>query len=102
MDTADNSVITLRQRYGRRYNNSARSTEQVWQTRYADTHVFEPDRITERLHFMHHEPVRLALAETSTDWEWSSARAYAGLPEGVVTVVQAVNPKTMIPQAPQY
>ena len=98
VDTADNSITTLRQRYGRRFNNSARSMEQVWQTRYSDTHVFEPDRITERLHFMHHEPVRLKLAETPTDWEWSSARAYAGLPEGVVTIVQAVNPKTLIPQ----
>jgi putative transposase len=98
VDTADNSVVTLRQRYGRRYNNSARSTEQVWQTRYADTHVFEPDRITERLHFMHQEPVRLKLVESPTDWEWSSARAYAGLPEGVVTIEQAVNPKTLIPQ----
>jgi len=35
---------------------------------------------------MHQEPVKAGLVESGTDWEWSSARSYAGLPEGVVTV----------------
>ena len=96
VDTADNSITTLRQRYGRRFNTSVRSTEQVWQTQYTDVHVFEPDRIAERLRFMHNEPVRLGLAAAPTDYAWSSARAYAGLPEGVVTIEQAIDPKAII------
>jgi len=90
IDTADNSVSMLRQRYGRRYNTSARTDEQVWETRYADTHVFAADHIAERLHFMHQAPVKAGLAETATDWEWSSARRYAGMAEGVVTIEPAI------------
>ena len=86
IDTADNSVSTLRQRFGRRYNTSARTDEQVWETRYADTHVFGADHIAERLNFMHQAPVKAGLVALATDWEWSSARHYAGMPEGVVTV----------------
>jgi hypothetical protein len=37
---------------------------------------------------MHAEPVKAGLALNPEEWEWSSARAYAGLPEGVVTVEQ--------------
>lgn len=86
IDSADNSIQMLRQRFGRRYNTSARTDEQVWETAYADVHVFDQDHIRERLNFMHQAPVKAGLAETATDWEWSSARSYAGLPEGVVTV----------------
>jgi putative transposase len=86
IDTADNSMQMLRQRFGRRYNTSARTDEQVWETRYADVHVFSADHVAERLSFMHQAPVKAGLAETATDWEWSSARHYAGLPEGVVTI----------------
>jgi hypothetical protein len=35
---------------------------------------------------MHEQPVKAGLAASAEEWEWSSARAYAGLPEGVVTV----------------
>jgi putative transposase len=76
----------LRQRFGRRYNTSARTDEQVWETRYSDVHVFAADHIAERLNFMHQAPVKAGLAEAATDWEWSSARRYAGMPEGVVTI----------------
>ncbi len=86
VDTAANSIEMLRQRYQRRYNNSARSTEQVWESRYSDTHVFGPEMIETQLDIMHREPVKAGLVDNATDWEWSSARSYAGLPEGVVTV----------------
>jgi len=86
IDTADNSIQTIRQRFGRRYNASARTDEQVWETRYADLHVFGADGILARLNFMHQAPVKAGLVEQATDWEWSSARRYAGLPEGVVTM----------------
>ena len=86
VDTAANSIDMLLQRYQRRYNTSARSTEQVWEARYSDVHVFGSQRIASQLEAMHQEPVRAALAGSATEWEWSSARFYAGLPEGVVTV----------------
>ena len=86
VDTAANSIEMLQQRYQRRYNASARSTEQVWESRYSDVHVYEPEKIEGQLDSMHQEPVKAGLVESATDWEWSSARSYAGLPEGVVTV----------------
>jgi len=86
VDTAANSIEMLQQRYQRRYNASARSTEQVWESRYSDMHLFEPERIAAQLELMHQEPVKAGLVAKATDWEWSSARSYAGLPEGVVTV----------------
>ena len=89
VDTAANSIEMLQQRYQRRYNTSARSTEQVWESRYSDVHVFGPQRIAAQLEAMHQEPVRAGLAASAADWEWSSARFYAGLPEGVVTVERA-------------
>lgn len=91
IDTVANSVETLQQRYRRRYNNSVRSDEQVWETRYADGHVFGPEKTEARLSSMHREPVKASLVASATDWEWSSARAYAGLPEGVVTVERAAH-----------
>jgi putative transposase len=89
VDTAANSIDMLLQRYQRRYNTSARSTEQVWEKPYSDTHVFGQERIAAQLETLHQAPVKAGLVENATDWEWSSARAYAGLPEGVVTVEQA-------------
>jgi putative transposase len=86
IDTAANSVDMLRQRYQRRYNTSARSGDQVWETRYSDTHIPGKERVEAQLSFMHQAPVKAALVEDALDWAWSSARFYAGLPDGTVTV----------------
>jgi putative transposase len=95
IDDTANSIETLRKRYGRRYNNSARSVDQVWETRYTDTHIYDQARIEERLRFLHDQPVKAALVEIATDWEWSSARSYAGMDEGVVTVDRVIDPKAL-------
>lgn len=88
IDTTGNAVEMLRARYRRRYNSSARSDEQVWESRIADAHVLGADAVAARLLSMHQEPVKAGLVPTAEDWPWSSARAYAGLSEGVVTVTQ--------------
>jgi len=88
IDTAANAVETLQTRYRRRYNNSARSDEQVWESRHSDMHIFGPEAVAASLASMHAEPVKAGLALNPEEWAWSSARAYAGLPEGVVTVEQ--------------
>jgi REP element-mobilizing transposase RayT len=88
IDTAANAVETLQARYRRRYNNSARSDEQVWENRFSDTHIVGAEAVAATLASMHAEPVKAGLALNPEEWEWSSARAYAGLPEGVVTVEQ--------------
>ncbi|HUY80229.1 MAG TPA: transposase [Acidobacteriaceae bacterium] len=86
IDTAANAVKTLQARYRRRYNSSARSDEQVWETHFSDRHIVGAEAVAATLAAMHAEPVKAGLAAASEQWEWSSARAYAGLPEGVATV----------------
>ena len=88
IDTAANAVEMLQARYRRRYNSSARSDEQVWESRFSDTHVVGAEALAAGLASMHAEPVKAGFVSTPEEWEWSSARAYAGLPEGVVTVEQ--------------
>jgi REP-associated tyrosine transposase len=51
-DTADDAMLMLRQRYGRRYNTSARTDEQVWETKWTDTHVVGAEALEGRLKFL--------------------------------------------------
>ena len=52
IDTADNAIDMLRHRYGRRYNNSARTDEQVWETKWTDVHVVGAEALEARLRFL--------------------------------------------------
>jgi REP element-mobilizing transposase RayT len=51
-DTADHAVEMLRHRYGRRYNSSARTDEQVWETKWTDAHVVGEEALEARLRFL--------------------------------------------------
>ena len=51
-DTADHAIEMLRHRYGRRYNSSARTDEQVWETKWTDAHVVGAEALEGRLAFL--------------------------------------------------
>lgn len=51
-DTADHAMEMLRHRYGRRYNSSARTDEQVWETKWTDAHVVGAEAIEARMRFL--------------------------------------------------
>ena len=51
-DTADHAIEMLRHRYGRRYNSSARTDEQVWETKWADAHVVGDEAVEARMRFL--------------------------------------------------
>jgi REP element-mobilizing transposase RayT len=51
-DTVDHAIEMLRSRYGRRYNTSARTDEQVWETKWTDAHVVGEEALATRLHFL--------------------------------------------------
>jgi REP-associated tyrosine transposase len=51
-DTADHAVEMLRHRYGRRYNSSVRTDEQVWETKWTDVHVVGAEALTARIAFL--------------------------------------------------
>lgn len=51
-DTADHAIEMLRVRYGRRYNTSARTDEQVWESKWTDTHIVGEEALAARLRFL--------------------------------------------------
>ena len=55
-----------------------------WQRRYYDFNVYSERKISEKLHYMHWNPVRRGLVPAPEFWRWSSYRDYAGLEQGFV------------------
>ena len=45
-----------------------------WQSRYYDFNVFTAKKRLEKLHYMHHNPVKRGLVARAEDWPHSSAR----------------------------
>jgi len=44
-----------------------------------DRNIFSEDEMREKFEYIHANPVRRGLVQRPEDWEWSSARAWAGL-----------------------
>ena len=59
---------------------------QFWQRRYYDFNVHNPEKTTEKLRYMHRNPVKRGLVSKPEDWPWSSFRHYAKGFEGVVEI----------------
>ncbi|MBS1802777.1 MAG: transposase [Acidobacteria bacterium] len=57
-----------------------------WQTRYYDFNVWNPEKTTEKLRYMHRNPVARGLVAQPEDWPWSSFRHYATGVEGAVQI----------------
>jgi REP element-mobilizing transposase RayT len=47
-----------------------------WQRRYYDFNVYSRDKVLEKLHYMHANPVREKLVKHPGDWPWSSWSYY--------------------------
>lgn len=58
----------------------------VWQKRYYDFNVFSDHKKTEKLRYMHRNPVKSGLVEKPEDWKWSSYCHYLTGMEGVVEI----------------
>jgi len=74
---------------GRRRPSSQRELWEVprrhfWQPRSHDFNVYSDRKVTEKLHYMHQNPVRRGLVPLPELWRWSSYRAFAFCEEGVV------------------
>jgi putative transposase len=57
-----------------------------WQARFYDFNVFSVKKRTEKLRYMHRNPVKRGLVETPEQWRWSSFRHYAFREKGLVAV----------------
>ena len=84
----------LKQRLNRRLLRRRRSNSQrelweaprqhFWQPRSHDFNVYSDRKVSEKLHYMHQNPVRRGLVPLPELWRWSSYRAFAFAEEGVV------------------
>ena len=61
-------------------------THPFWQSRYYDFNVWNPEKTTEKLRYMHRNPVARGLVAKPEDWAWSSFRHYATGLEGAVEI----------------
>ena len=57
-----------------------------WQARYYDFNAREGDKVSEKLRYMHRNPVVRGLAACPGDWPWSSYRHYATGERGTVEI----------------
>jgi putative transposase len=57
-----------------------------WQPRYYDFNVWNPEKTTEKLRYMHRNPVHRGLVANPEDWVWSSFRQYKTGCEGAVEI----------------
>ncbi len=58
------------------YSAKIEETDPAWQARYYPFNVFTEKKLTEKLDYMHMNPVRRGLVSRAIDWPWSSARWY--------------------------
>jgi putative transposase len=56
-----------------------------WTARYHDFNVFSPKKVSEKIRYLHENPVARGLVPVAEMWAWSSLRQYMG-GSGVVTV----------------
>ena len=62
--------------------------EHVWQCRFYDFHVWSERKRTEKLRYMHRNPVKRGLVLEPEQWSWSSYRDYAYGEAGAVQINQ--------------
>jgi len=110
-EKADLSVVmqVLKQRVARRLlhrqrkKNSRQSElwsvspadERFWQRRFYDFNVFSARKMTEKLRYMHRNPVKRGLVSAPELWRWSSYRSYALGERGPVNMDWMVSPYKM-------
>jgi len=58
----------------------------VWMKRFYDFNVWSDRKESEKLHYMHQNPVTRGLVQRPEDWQWSSFRYYACGEIGAVKV----------------
>jgi putative transposase len=64
-----------------------RSAERpYWQARYYDFNVHSQEKVSEKLRYMHRNPVARGLVEKPEEWAWSSYRHYANGERGTVEI----------------
>jgi REP-associated tyrosine transposase len=82
-ETLADALKSLKQGVSRRLIGEA---EHFWQKRYYDFNVRNEAQFSEKMRYIHCNPVNRGLCERSEDWEWSSFLHYATGQEGRVEI----------------
>ncbi len=75
-DRSSRSIQTLYRDHFPNYWSKVGQERRVWQARYYDFNVDSPEKVQEKLDYMHSNPVRAELVARPEDWPFSSARHY--------------------------
>ena len=67
-----------------RFEKEAEQPKAFWQPRFHDFNVYTRGKITEKLNYMHANPVKRKLVEHPKDWPWSSWSYYKKGEAGLV------------------
>ena len=81
--TLSDAVKSLKQSVARRLIGEA---DHFWQKRYYDFNVRDEQQFSEKLRYVHRNPVTRGLCERPEDWAWSSFHHYATGAEGLVEI----------------
>ncbi len=63
-----------------------RAERPFWQARYYDFNVHAREKVSEKLRYMHRNPVARGLAQSPEQWAWSSYRHYDSGEPGTVEI----------------
>jgi REP-associated tyrosine transposase len=69
-----------------RSRRGAMQSGSFWQKRYYDRNVGDAREFTEKLRYLHRNPVKRGLVKEPAEWTWSSFRHYALREIGVVEI----------------
>jgi putative transposase len=82
-ETLADALKSLKQGLSRRLIGEA---EHFWQTRYYDFNIRNRHQFSQKLLYLHHNPVKRGLCANPEDWEWCSFCHYATGTEGRVEI----------------
>ncbi len=78
------AIKSLKQGVARRL--ALRAEDPFWQVRYHDFNVWSDRKFTEKIRYIHRNPVHRGLVARPEDWRWSSFRHYATGETGAVEI----------------
>ena len=68
------------------WNGNHSAEQHFWQRRFYDFNVWTGGKLTEKLVYMHMNPVKRKLVLNPKDWPWSSWAYYATGEQGLITI----------------
>ena len=82
--TLAQAMQSLKQGVARRM--ALRAPDPFWQARYYDFNLWSERKFTEKLRYIHRNPVKRGLVQRPEDWAWSSFRHYVNGEVGPVEI----------------